>query len=64
MIEVILAERKSDNQLCAIKSVSKKEVLGQDCADVCMLEREILAMGSECRCSTDTPYQLPLNAGS
>ena len=49
MPQVILAERKSDKQLCAIKSVSKKEVLSQDCADICMLEREILAMGSECR---------------
>ena len=46
---MILAERKSDKQLCAIKSLSKKDVLGQDCADICMLEREILAMGSECR---------------
>ena len=52
MPQVILAERKSDKQLCAIKSVSKKEVLSQDCADICMLEREILAMGSECRCKT------------
>ena len=48
-LQVILAERKSDKQLCAIKSLSKKDVLGQDCADICMLEREILAMGSECR---------------
>ena len=47
--QVILAERKSDKQLCAIKSLSKKEVLSQDCADICMLEREILAMGSKCR---------------
>ena len=52
MPQVILGERKSDKQLCAIKSVSKKEVLSQDCADICMLEREILAMGSECRCKT------------
>ena len=51
---MILAERNSDRQLCAIKSVSKKEVLSQDCADVCMLEREILAMGSECRYNTNT----------
>ena len=53
-IQVILAERNSDKKLCAIKSVSKKEVLSQDCADVCMLEREILAMGSECRYNTNT----------
>jgi len=51
--KVILAERKSDKQLCAIKSLSKKDVLGQDCADICMLEREILAMGSECRFLTN-----------
>ena len=52
-LQVILAERKSDKQLCAIKSLSKKDVLGQDCADICMLEREILAMGSECRLVID-----------
>ena len=57
LLQVILAERKEDKQLCAIKSVSKKEVLSQDCADICMLEREILAMGSECRL-VDRPTQL------
>ena len=44
-----MAERISDKRLCAIKSVSKKDVLSQDSAAITFLEREILALGDECR---------------
>ena len=47
--QVILAERISDKRLCAIKAVSKKDVLSQDSASITFLEREILALGDDCR---------------
>ena len=47
--QVILAERISDRRLCAIKAVSKKDVLSQDSASITFLEREILALGDDCR---------------
>ena len=47
--KVILAERISDKRLCAIKAVSKKDVLSQDSASITFLEREILALGDDCR---------------
>ena len=47
--QVILAERISDKKLCAIKAVSKKDVLSQESASITFLEREILALGDDCR---------------
>ena len=44
-----MAERISDKRLCAIKAVSKKDVLSQDSASITFLEREILAHGDDCR---------------
>ena len=44
-----MAERISDKRLCAIKAVSKKDVLSQDSASITFLEREILALGDDCR---------------
>ena len=44
-----MAERKSDMKLCAIKAVSKKEILSQDSVSITFLEREILALGDDCR---------------
>ena len=35
--------------MCAIKAVSKKDVLNQDSASITFLEREILALGDDCR---------------
>ena len=46
--QVILAERISDKKLCAIKAVSKKDILSQDSASITFLEREILALGDDC----------------
>ena len=45
---MILAERIADKKLCAIKAVSKKDVLSQDSASITFLEREILALGDDC----------------
>ena len=44
-----MAERKSDTKLCAIKALSKKHILSQDSASITFLEREILALGDNCR---------------
>ena len=44
-----MAERISDKRLCAIKAVSKKEVLSQESASITFIEREILALGDDCR---------------
>ena len=46
-----MAERISDKRMCAIKSVSKKDVVDneEDSVSITFLEREILALGEECR---------------
>ena len=44
-----MAERKSDMKLCAIKALSKKDILSQDSVSITFLEREILALGDDCR---------------
>ena len=44
-----MAERISDKRMCAIKSVSKKDVLDNDDSSITFLEREILALDEECR---------------
>ena len=38
-----------DKRLCAIKAISKKEILKHDSAQITFLEREILALGDDCR---------------
>ena len=48
-LQVILAERKNTRQLCAIKIVKKKDVLKEDTAETSLLERDVLALGRQCR---------------
>ena len=47
--QVFLAERNSDKKVCAIKTISKRDILNQDSASITFLEREILALGDECK---------------
>ena len=47
--QVLLAERISDKKVCAIKAISKKDILSQDSASITFLEREILALGDDCK---------------
>ena len=44
-----MAERISDKKVCAIKAISKRDILSQDSASITFLEREILALGDDCK---------------
>ena len=48
-LQVLLAERISDKKVCAIKAISKRDILSQDSASITFLEREILALGDDCK---------------
>ena len=48
-MQVILAERKSTRQMCAIKIVNKRDILKEDTAEASLLERDVLALGDWCR---------------
>ena len=48
-LQVLLAERISDMKVCAIKAISKRDILSQDSASITFLEREILALGDDCK---------------
>jgi len=47
--KVILAERKSTREMCAIKIVNKKDILKEDTAETSLLERDVLALGGQSR---------------
>ena len=54
-LQVLLAERISDKKVCAIKAISKRDILSQDSASITFLEREILALGDDCKFLTGLP---------
>jgi hypothetical protein len=47
--QVFLAEKKSTKEIFAIKAVDKSIIVEGDDVEITLLERDILALGWECR---------------